>query len=208
MEALAVRTSTPVPAAVWGTSVTSSSSMASSSVQFCLRPWKVATAGFRGGEICGQKKFVARTSGQDTNVRFPRYLHQDFKLVGRRSAGKFLCHAEGKESSSCCGGSGGGGGGGKCSSHTTDPALAGVGKEFEALVASKMMREFEEGYETGQLEGTISRDVVKDVVNILPEALDKSSEERFIDVDQLLAEATAMSRGDFVFDSEFEDMMV
>ncbi|KAL3688278.1 hypothetical protein R1sor_014587 [Riccia sorocarpa] len=143
---------------------------------------------------------------QSRVVRLPRCLLQDLKLVTRRSTNRFLCLAEAEGSSSCCGGSSGGGD--KCSSHTTDPALASVGKEFEALVASKTMQEFEQGYESGQLEGTISRDVVQDVVNILPEARAKSSEERFIDVDQLLAEAAALSRGDFVFDSEYEDMMV
>ncbi|OAE27953.1 hypothetical protein AXG93_3309s1500 [Marchantia polymorpha subsp. ruderalis] len=120
------------------------------------------------------------------------------------------CRAEGEGSSSCCGGSDSksGGGGGGCSSHKSDPALAKVGKEFEALVASKTMQEFEEGYETGQMEGTISRDVVQDVINIFPEALAAKTEERFIDVDELLAEALAISNGQLIFDSEYEDMMV
>ncbi|KAL2649770.1 hypothetical protein R1flu_017898 [Riccia fluitans] len=81
MEALAVRTSMPVPAAVCGTSGASSSSVASSSVKFSLRPWKLATVGFRAGKICGQKKAVARTSGQDTRAIYtpeaPRLVDLD-----------------------------------------------------------------------------------------------------------------------------------
>ncbi|KAG6552725.1 hypothetical protein Mapa_005672 [Marchantia paleacea] len=152
---------------------------------------------------CTRNEFASRHS----NLSFPRSLHRDLKLVGGRSSERLQCRAEG-EGSSCCGGSDSKSGGGGCSSHKTDPALAKVGKEFEALVASKTMEEFEEGYVTGQMEGTISRDVVQDVVNIFPEALASKKEERFIDVDELLAEAMAISNGELIFDSEFEDMMV
>ncbi|BBN08246.1 hypothetical protein MPTK1_4g10050 [Marchantia polymorpha subsp. ruderalis] len=155
---------------------------------------------------CVRNEFSTRHS----NLSFPRSLNKNLKLVGGRSLERLQCRAEGEGSSSCCGGSDSksGGGGGGCSSHKSDPALAKVGKEFEALVASKTMQEFEEGYETGQMEGTISRDVVQDVINIFPEALAAKTEERFIDVDELLAEALAISNGQLIFDSEYEDMMV
>ncbi|CAM6100224.1 unnamed protein product [Calypogeia fissa] len=181
----------------------------------------------------------ASFSGRTTTTMSQRALPTQSRIIvplrklsvslmsGNRHGGQGIvrCAASGGgvegQSSSCCGGSGGGGegaqsGGGKCSSHglskddsTAD--MSGIGKEFEALVAQKTMQEFEAQYQTGQMQGTISRDVISDVVNIYPEAVsNKDNEEKFLDVEELLAEARAMSSkdGDFIFDADFEDMLV
>jgi len=112
-----------------------------------------------------------------------------------------VCAAEG--SGSCCGGSDGKQS--SCSSHgakATLPSLAGVGAEFENMVSRSTMQEFEKEYDSGEMQGTITRDVVVDVMNEVPELLNSSSEEKFVDVDAVLSEAMGLANEDFVFESE------
>lgn len=116
--------------------------------------------------------------------------------------------AETVASSSCCGGSGAGHGGGGCSGSKRNAAdVSGVGKEFEAMVAASTMAELEKGYVKGEMQGMITRDVVEEVMAI-PGAANTTNEEKFLDVEEILRDARKMSKGDFIFDAELDDMIV
>jgi len=109
-------------------------------------------------------------------------------LSQRGNARLVVCAVEG--SSSCCGGSEGSGSGKQsCSSHGSKappPGLASVGAEFENMVSRSTMEEFEKEYDSGEMQGTITRDVVADVMKEVPELLNASNEEKFVDVDAVL----------------------
>lgn len=75
------------------------------------------------------------------------------------------------------------------------------------MVASATLLEYEKNYISKPMEGTISRDIIEEVMQTDPEETATKSEEKFLDVNALLEEARFMSHGDFIF-SDDEDMVL
>lgn len=162
--------------------------------------------------FCLPSKISVRDRGFTRNAATLRFRgpspHCGVSLNGAQIKGTSVVRATSEGSgSSCCGG-GGGSSGGSCSG-SNKPNVAGVGAEFANMVAQSTMLEFEKEYEYGEMEGKITRDVVQDVVNEVPELLAESREEKFVDVEQILAEARSLAKGDdLIFDAELEELMV
>ncbi|GLJ23818.1 hypothetical protein SUGI_0452010 [Cryptomeria japonica] len=117
---------------------------------------------------------------------------------------------------SCCGGSGSGSGsssssssGGSCSSHSKSSDLSNVGKEFEAMVARATLTEFEKEYNTSEMKGNITRDVLKEVMDIGPTSYAHQQKgETIFDLKALLSEDKNASKNEeFSFDNA-EDVFV
>lgn len=110
---------------------------------------------------------------------------------------------------SCCGGSGSSkSSGGGCGSHgKAASSLANVGKEFEHMVATSTLLEFEKNYVSKPMEGTITREIIQEVMDTFPEASDSKSEEKFLDINEILKEARVMSKGNFIFSDNSDDMV-
>ncbi|KAI5077375.1 hypothetical protein GOP47_0007199 [Adiantum capillus-veneris] len=127
--------------------------------------------------------------------------------TSRRSL-RVVCHSD--PAGGCCGGSGSGSSsssesGSSCSSHGKN-SLSNLGKEFEHLVATNTLLEFEKEYVAAPMEGKITRDIMETVMHAGPDE-NTSGKETFLDINEILRDATNMSEGDFIF-SENPDFVI
>lgn len=101
----------------------------------------------------------------------------------------------------CCGGSGSGGS--SCSSHRKSADLSNVGKEFEAMVSRATLTEFEKDYNAKEMEGNISREIIKEVWNTGPSSFAHQQKgETILDLDSVLpGPQNALKSKDFAFDN-------
>jgi len=132
----------------------------------------------------------------------------------RRSPHVVICHSE--SGGGCCGGSGSSSSGstsssssssGGCGSHGKK-SLGNLGKEFEHLVATNTLLEFEKDYNLKPMEGKITREIMNNVMDTIPEGSATTEGEKFLDINEILAEAKSMSNGDFVFSEDPEFVLV
>lgn len=155
-----------------------------------------------------QRSSSLEIGSRPATVNFVPVVPRKVQGLSQRSTVRLvICAAEG--SGSCCGGNGNGKQ--SCSSHESKlppPGIANVGAEFENMVSRATMEEFEKEYDTGEMQGTITRDVVAEVMNEMPELQSSTNDEKFVDVDAVLNEAMSQANGDFVFEIETEGTMV
>ncbi|XP_024392822.1 uncharacterized protein [Physcomitrium patens] len=116
-----------------------------------------------------QRSSSLEIGSRPATVNFVPVVPRKVQGLSQRSTVRLvICAAEG--SGSCCGGNGNGKQ--SCSSHESKlppPGIANVGAEFENMVSRATMEEFEKEYDTGEMQGTITRDVVAEVMNEMPE---------------------------------------
>lgn len=140
-----------------------------------------------------------------SSLRRTRGFSRVASCTRRRSPHLVICHSE--SGGGCCGGSGNSSGGsGSCSSHGKS-SLANLGKEFEHMVATNTLLEFEKDYISAPMEGKITRDIMNTVMDTNPEESPVEGE-KFLDINEILAEAKGMSDGDFVFSEDPEFVLV
>eukprot|EP00245_Coleochaete_scutata_P005950 TRINITY_DN19999_c0_g1_i1.p1 TRINITY_DN19999_c0_g1~~TRINITY_DN19999_c0_g1_i1.p1 ORF type:complete len:164 (-),score=39.08 TRINITY_DN19999_c0_g1_i1:230-721(-) len=139
-----------------------------------------------GGHVSGCLHGQVRSSPPHAKL-----VWRTMQREGRRGGGA-VCMAE----SGCCGGSSSEGGG--CSG-------GGRSKDAEAMLASAaVMRELERSYDSSPMVSSINKEIIRDVISSVPEAIPGAQQEgeKFLDISQLLAEASALSTGDLVFEDD------
>eukprot|EP00897_Mesotaenium_endlicherianum_P003142 jgi/Mesen1/2856/ME000174S02106 len=165
---------------------------------------------FKLGKVQTSTSGVLSSSSSSQCLRMSHPRKQGKTTLKQQSRKIQVTRASGeKGSGSCCGGSEGSGNSGSgCSSHSA-PAPTNTGRSFDSMLAAATMAELEKDYNKGEMQGTITRDVINDVVQTVPELLPLGTEsgEKFLDIDELLSQANEMAEGDdFIF--SLEDMMV
>lgn len=75
------------------------------------------------------------------------------------------------------------------------------------MVATNTLLEFEKDYISAPMEGKITRDIMNTVMDTNPEESPVEGE-KFLDINEILAEAKGMSDGDFVFSEDPEFVLV
>ncbi|KAH9307280.1 hypothetical protein KI387_035191 [Taxus chinensis] len=124
----------------------------------------------------------------------------------REAGSRLLVARASGNGGSCCGGGGSSNdNGGNCSSHAKSADLSNVGKEFEAMVAKATLTEFEKEYQSSEMKGNITRDVMREVMDIGPTSYAHQQKgETIFDLNTLLSQD---KNEDFAFDNT-EDVFV
>eukprot|EP00850_Spirogloea_muscicola_P018928 SM000179S03400 [mRNA] locus=s179:96453:97459:+ [translate_table: standard] len=112
-------------------------------------------------------------------------------LLQRRSSAR-VCRSQ-QGAGGCCGGGGGADGGCRGGDGASSEA-----SRLEALLGSSAAPS-QQGFSLGQMDGSITREVLQDVIGVMPEAMARPQAEKFLDIDGLLAEVRALGDDDFVF---------